>query len=146
MEKQEISRDNQVVKSNRMVESKFRLSIWENRLLATLCSKIKAEDTAFTEFSLSVDEFCEFLGLSNKDYKINSILKNKCKNLQKKTLCINTGSKTKPIWTFFNWFHHIRYKENEGRIDMQLHEYLEPYLLTLKDSYTKYKLRIYFKV
>ena len=145
MEKQEISRDNQVVKSNKMIEGKFRLSIWENRLLATLCSKITAEDNTFTEFKLSVNEFCNFLGMPNKNFKVNSTLKAKCKELQKKTICINTGDKISPVWRFFNWFHHIEYKESQGMIHMQFHEYLEPYLLTMKDTYTKYKLRICFE-
>lgn len=139
-EKKEISRDNQVVKSNMMVESKFRLSVWEQRLILTLCSKISANQSTFAEFTLSVNEFCQFLGISNKDYKINSILKKKCKDLQGKSLCINTGTKLKPEWTFFNWFHHIKYIENEGLICMQFHDFLAPYLLTMKDRYTKYKL------
>lgn len=140
MEEEKISRDNQIVKSNAMVESKFRLSVWEQRLILTLCSKITANQSAFAEFTLSVNEFCQFLGISNKDFKINSILKKKCKGLQGKSLCINTGTKQKPEWTYFNWFHHIKYIENEGLICMQFHDFLAPYLLTMKDRYTKYKL------
>ncbi len=139
-ENKEISRDNQVVKANAMIESKFRLSVWEQRIILTLCSKINANQDTFAEFTLSVNEFCNFLDISNKDYKINSILKRKCKQLQNKSICINTGTKIKPVWTFFNWFHHIKYIENEGLICMQFHEFLEPYLLTMKDRYTKYKL------
>ena len=146
LEKEDLSRDNQVVKSNKMIESKFRLSVWEQRIILTLCSKISIEDTTFTEFTLSVEEFCQFLGISNNNCKVNAILKSKCKDLQRKTLCINTGDKKNPVWTFFNWFHHIKYKENEGLVSMQFHEYLEPYLLTMKDNYTKYKLRICFEI
>lgn len=138
---EELKQDNQIVKSNKMVEAKYRLTVWEQRIILTLCSKISSTDNAFNEFSLTVNEFCEFLGIKNDDYQVNKVLKKKCKELQSKVLLIDTNTKKgKREWTIFNWFHHIKYSEGEGKIYMQFHEYLEPYLLEMKDRYTKYKL------
>lgn len=131
---------NQVVKSNKMIESIYSLSAMEQRLILTLCSKISVNDNMFNNFEISVKEFANFMGIENKDFELNRTLKKKCEDLASRTITINTGTKKKPVWLIFNWFHHIQYETGKGMISMQFHEKLEPYLLNLQREYTKYLL------
>lgn len=131
---------NQVVKSNKMIESMYHLSAVEQKLILSLCSKIKNTDNVFNCFDLSVKEFANFMNIDNKDFELNRTLKKKCEELAAKTLTINKGTAKNPKLYIFNWFHHIQYEPGKGMISMQFHESLEPYLLNLQEKYTKYRL------
>lgn len=88
-ERDKLSLDNQVVKSNTMIQGKYKMSALEHKLVLTLCSKIASEDNMFAEFSMTANEFANFLGVENKDYEFNRTLKNKCKILNKKDIEMN---------------------------------------------------------
>lgn len=51
-----------------------------------------------------------------------------------------SGSKENPDWLFFHWFEYIRYTPGSATIKMKFSPVLEPYLLSIKEAYTKYKL------
>jgi len=131
---------NHVVKSNAMIESIYKLSAVEQKLILSLCSKISSSDNVFNNFELSVSEFARFMGYDNKECKVNARLKKKCEELAGRTIEINKGSAKKPIWYIFNWFHHIQYEVGKGIISIQFHDDLAPFLLNLQSQYTKYRL------
>lgn len=139
-ERDKLSLDNQVVKSNKMIQGKYKMSALEQKLVLTLCSKIKSDDDMFMEFSMTVNEFSNFLGIDNKDYEFNRTLKRKCKILNNKDIEMNLGTKENPDWLFFHWFEYIRYIPGTATIKMKFSPVLEPYLLNLKETYTKYRL------
>lgn len=139
-ERDKLSLDNQVVKSNKMINGKYKLSALEQKLVLTLASKITTSDNMFTEFSMTVGEFANFLGIDNKDYEFNRTLKRKCKILNNKDIEMNLGTKENPDWLFFHWFEYIRYIPGSATIKMKFSPVLEPYLLSIKEAYTKYKL------
>lgn len=72
------------------------MSALEHKLVLTLCSKISSEDEMFNEFSMTANEFANFLGVNNEDYEFNRTLKKKCKDLNAKDIEINLRNKTKP--------------------------------------------------
>lgn len=88
-ERDKLSLDNQVVKSNKMVNGKYKMSALEHKLVLTLCSKITSEDNMFQEFTMTANEFANFLGIENKDYEFNRTLKRKCKVLNTKDIEMN---------------------------------------------------------
>ena len=139
-ERDKLSLDNQVVKSNKMIQGKYKMSALEQKLVLTLCSKIKSDDDMFMEFTMTVNEFANFLGIDNKDYEFNRTLKRKCKILNNKDIEMNLGTKENPDWLFFHWFEYIRYIPGTATIKMKFSPVLEPYLLNLKETYTKYSL------
>lgn len=139
-ERDKLSLDNQVVKSNKMIQGKYKMSALEQKLVLTLCSKIKSDDDMFMEFTMTVNEFANFLGIDNKDYEFNRTLKRKCKTLNNKDIEMNLGTKENPDWLFFHWFEYIRYIPGTATIKMKFSPVLEPYLLNLKETYTKYRL------
>ena len=139
-ERDKLSLDNQVVKSNKMIQGKYKMSALEQKLVLTLCSKIKSDDDMIMEFTMTVNEFANFLGIDNKDYEFNRTLKRKCKILNNKDIEMNLGTKENPDWLFFHWFEYIRYIPGTATIKMKFSPVLEPYLLNLKETYTKYRL------
>ena len=139
-ENNQLIESNHVVKSNAMIESIYKLSAVEQKLILSLCSKISSSDNVFNNFELSVSEFARFMGYDNKECKVNARLKKKCEELAGRTIEINKGSAKKPIWYIFNWFHHIQYEVGKGIISIQFHDDLAPYLLNLQTQYTKYRL------
>lgn len=139
-ERDKLSLDNQVVKSNKMIQGKYKMSALEQKLVLTLCSKIKSDDDMFMEFTMTVNEFANFLGIDNKDYEFNRTLKRKCRILNNKDIEMNLGTKENPDWLFFHWFEYIRYIPGTATIKMKFSPVLEPYLLNLKETYTKYRL------
>lgn len=136
----QLSLDNQIVKSNKMVQGKYKMSALEQKLVLTLCSKITSNDDMFTEFTMTANEFANFLGVENKDYEFNRTLKRKCKILNTKDIEMNLGTKENPDWLFFHWFEYIRYIPGTATIKMKFSPVLEPYLLSIKETYTKYRL------
>ena len=146
-ERDKLSLDNQVVKSNTMIQGKYKMSALEHKIVLILCSKIKSEDNMFEEFTMTAKEFANFLGVENKDYEFNRTLKNKCKALNGKDIEMNLGTKENPDWLFFHWFEYIRYIPGTATIKMKFSPVLEPYLLNLKETYTKFRLGyvIHFK-
>lgn len=88
-ERDKLSLDNQVVKSNTMIQGKYKMSALEHKLVLTLCSKITSEDNMFQEFTMTANEFANFLGVENKDYEFNRTLKRKCKVLNTKDIEMN---------------------------------------------------------
>ena len=139
-ERDKLSLDNQVVKSNKMIQGKYKMSALEQKLVLTLCSKIKSDDDMIMEFTMTVNEFANFLGIDNKDYEFNRTLKRKYKILNNKDIEMNLGTKENPDWLFFHWFEYIRYIPGTATIKMKFSPVLEPYLLNLKETYTKYRL------
>ena len=75
------------------------MSALEQKLVLTLCSKIKSDDEMFTEFTMTVNEFANFLQIDNKDYAFNRTLKRKCKALNNKD--IEFRNKGKPRLVIF---------------------------------------------
>lgn len=135
-----LSLDNQVVKANAMINGRYKLSALEQKIVLILASKIKNTDNMFSEFSMTVDEFANFLNINNKDYELNRTLKRKCKKLIGKSLEMNTGTKDNPEWLYFHWFEYIKYIPGTATIKMKFSPMLEPYLLSIQEAYTKYKL------
>lgn len=101
-ERDKLSLDNQIVKSNTMIQGKYKLSALEHKLVLTLCSKISSTDDMFNEFSMTASEFANFLGVENKDYEFNRTLKRKCKALISKDIEMNLRDKRKPGLVIFS--------------------------------------------
>ena len=135
--KDDLSGDREVVKNNQLINAHYKLSAGEQKLVLTLCSKIKSDDITFKEYELEAKEFFELLGL--KSLENYSYLHNVSKKLAGRVISIDTGNG----FRIFPWMHHVEYIANEGKVLLQFHEYLAPYLLYVKNNiYTKYKLGV----
>ena len=120
-ERDKLSLDNQVVKSNKMINGKYKLSALEQKLVLTLASKITTSDNMFTEFSMTVGEFANFLGIDNKDYEFNRTLKRKCKVLNTKDIEMNLRNERRARLVIFPlvWIYKIYTRHGNSKNEIQ---------------------------
>jgi plasmid replication initiation protein len=124
-----------VVKHNSLIRSRYDYTLAELRLVITVASMIKAKDKDFQEYSISVDEYANLLGSKTK----NSLYRD-LKGLGKKLLSQPLELPQEKGFLLVNWFSKFQYKEGEANIIVRFDPDLKPYLLELKEQFTKYKL------
>lgn len=123
-----------VTKSNKLIMSKYKLSLQEQRIILVLASMVQPEDEEFKEYEIGIKEFCDFLGVENKKAYIE--LPQITKELMSKVLEIKEDNKIIQL----HWISTAIYKTKEGRIILKFAPELKPYLLQLKEYFTTYKL------
>lgn len=124
-----------VVKSNQLIEAKYKLSTREQKIILYLTSQINMNDEELKLYRLSIKEFCEMMDLkgSPKYREIEEITD----GLQKKLLKIKHDKKMYSV----AWLSLVIYNENQGTIDMRFDPFLKPFLLQLKKEFTKFELK-----
>jgi len=125
-----------VTQSNKLIEARHikPLSAREQKIVLTMVSMIQLNDEDFKEYSISIKEFSEMLGL--KGHAKYEEIKEVALHLQEKTLFIPDEHG----FVTANWVAGQRYIKGEGVIKLSFSPYLKPYLLQLKSQFTSYKL------
>ena len=143
-EKNKLSLDNLVVKSNRLVNSKYNLKTIDHKMMLTLCSLISNNDNDFIEVTLTVDEMADLFNIrSNDKYELYRVLSKECKRLLGATIEYDESTeKGKRKWKGMTIFSTMNYDEGKGRVKMKFNEDMKEFLLDIKETYTKFKLRI----
>mgnify|MGYP000853442609 FL=1 len=123
-----------VVKSNTLIEASYRLSTQEQKVILSLTAKIKNQDEDFKNYTFSVKEFAEITGANiNSKY---SEIKNLTSRLLRRVFTINEPSGPLQL----SWLSAAKYFDGEGIITLRFDPGLKPYLLQLKDCFTKINL------
>lgn len=130
-----------VVKSNFILrEIRYDLTAQEQKILIYLISKVSAEDKDFKHVDLSIVDYCQ---LTNHEYgsKTYKDIKKSIKTLRDKSWWVEDENGE----TLFSWIDSATIKVENGKklkgtIDIVLSESLRPYLLNLKENFTKYEL------
>lgn len=123
-----------IVKSNYIVEASYKLSLGEQRLIYVLTSMISSEVDEFKPYKFSVKEFTEILGTKSKD--MYTQVAQYVESLREKELTIikeRSILKTK-------WLSSAEYFLDEGYVELCFDQKLKPYLLLLKERFTKLSL------
>lgn len=123
-----------VKKANSLVEASFKLSALEQKVILTLASQIRQNDSEFKTYTLSIKEFCETLGV--KGTSKYTELRRITLNLMKKAFQVQLEKRVVQV----SWLSYVSYNENQGTVDMQFAPFLKPYLLELKRNFTSYPL------
>lgn len=127
-----IIRNELVFQHNNLVESKYRLSLQEKRLIIFLISQIKKEDNVFQEIEINIQELANII-----DTKSNTIykdIKNVTKKIMSRILEIKDLDRAKTIQV--SWIASAEYLEKKGTVILKLSEKLAPYLLLLQKNFT----------
>ncbi len=125
-----------VVKSNELIQkSRFNLSTSEQKIILYLISKIKPSDTEFHEYEFSVSDFCRICGISAQSGSVHSAVKQSVKTLADKSFWIKQDDGSELL---LRWLQHA--KIESGRIHIQIDQNMKPYLLQLKERFTRYEL------
>lgn len=137
-------RNELVVKSNSLLrEVRYNLTAQEQKLIIYLISKIAADDKDFKTIELSVIDYCHLTNteIGSKTYKD---IKKSIKALRDKSVWLKDDTTGE---TLFSWIDTAKVKRDKdkdkvykGTIEITLSESLRPYLLDLKENFTKYEL------
>lgn len=121
-----------VKKSNALARARWSAeSIWEPRLVALLASKVRADDTDFHVYEVSVSEILK--GVGGKDYREIEAIVDK---VMSRVLTI----RDEKGWTKYNVFSRCRYRKNDGILELGFHPDLRPHYLNLQKNFAKYNL------
>lgn len=138
------SRDNALVyRSNRLIEANFQATVLQLRVWFWLISEIRPEDREFQSYRIYVRDLAQFVGIErNKD--IYAQLRRATKGMMKNVLEIERESRSKrgkKNVLQVAMLAGAEYEEGEGYVSLSFHPELRPYLLDLKENFTKSKLR-----
>ena len=126
----------QVVKSNKLIEARYSLTLQEQRLLLWLQAHVDPEDEDFKEIHLDVRDFCSMVGVRGGDYYAE--IKDITLGMLGKTFVIPEDDGDLQV----GFFSSAKYLDKKGKVAIRFDPSLKPYLLGLKKEYTKYKLII----
>lgn len=123
-----------VVKHNdliRKVQALLSLTVNEQKVALYLISLINPDDKDFDAVLVSISALCELFGLEKVKGNYER-LKKAIKALSDKSHWLNGE--------LFRWVDTAKVIPNSGMVRVKLSESLKPYLLQLKENFTKYKL------
>lgn len=134
--------ENQIVKSNHVIEAGYRLTLNEQRLVLLCIQQIKKGQaiTPTTGFNVTVNDFMELFGVSSKN--AYSDLKEVTDVLFNRSLTIYQPDPEEPKLesTKTRWISAIDYIPNEGRVRLYFAPKVIPYISLLELGFTRYNL------
>lgn len=126
---------NWVTKSNELIESTYKLSLQEQRILLVMASKVQPNDETLKIYRFRARDFIEIVG-NKPGTGFYSYLKEIVNGLQTKVLTIKKDGKQRN----YSWVITSIYEDNEGYITLQFHPELKSFFLQLKEKFTTYQL------
>lgn len=129
-----ISENNLVVKSNSIIEASYRLTLEEQKIITVMASMIKLEDKDFQPIRIDIRDFARLLNLKDPNYVY---MEGVTRQLLEKVLTIREQKSKLQI----GWLSSAEYFKGEGCVELEFSPKLKPYLLQLKERFTKYYLQ-----
>ena len=125
-----------VTQANELVESRYNLTLGEQRLIFTMIARIQPEDKDFKPYNISLHELADFLGI-NKNHIYAD-----CKKITKKLLekVVEIQEPGRLLQT--HWVSSADYVDGTGVVMLTFDPLLKPYLLQLKGNFTSSKLEM----
>ncbi|MBF0101664.1 MAG: replication initiation protein, partial [Desulfobacterales bacterium] len=121
-----------VVKSNSLIEASYRLTLREQRIVLYMASMIQQDDEDFKPIKIEIDDFTKIIGLTG--YPKYDEIRETVIQLLKRYLVINTEKTQLHI----GWLSSAEYFKGQGYVELCFDPKLKPYLLQLKERFTKY--------
>jgi plasmid replication initiation protein len=122
-----------VVKSNALIEARYRLSLQESRVIFWLLSQIQKEDSDFKPYKLDIQEFSKIASLSSDGQYTE--LRKITKSLTRRSLDVYEPDKKMLLQV--SWLSSALYQFQKGYVVLEFSPRLKPYLLQIKDHFTK---------
>ena len=124
-----------IIKSNYLIEASYRLSLQEQRLILLMVSKIKPNDHNFHVYQIAIKDFNRIVGIIGEaSYQRTKEL---TKKLLERSLQIINDNSTLQV----SWLSSAEYFEGKGYVELSFDPKLKPYLLQLKEFFTRYRLQ-----
>ena len=124
-----------IIKSNKIIEARYKLNPIETKIIMILISLIEPNDCDFKGFKLKVKDVANLIGIesTNKYSRLKSVtgkLVGKKITIQEEDGLLQA-----------TWLSSTKYYDNDGMIKFSFDPLLKPYLLELKGNFTSYLLR-----
>ena len=115
-----------------MVLIKTNLTLYEERLIYILASRIHPDNTQFKTHFFKVKDIAEKLDLTEKNFykRVRDIVE----GLQDKKMIIEEKSMQSTLSA--HWLAAARYYHGKGTIELKFSSMLRPYLLQLQQNFT----------
>lgn len=125
-----------VVQSNKLVESRYILSVNEQRLVFAVASMIHPDDIDFYPYEIKIRDLAAILNIDlNNAYKNADRITDQ---LMRRVLVIPEDDGPLKV----GWVSSCKYNNQKGTISFSFDPHLKPYLLQLKRDFTQSKLSI----
>lgn len=128
-------KNNIITQSNKLTEARYNLTVGEQRLVLTILSLISPSDDELKTYKINILDFKKILNLNTNS--IYDKVRTSLEKLSKRSLSIPTEDGG---YLIANWFSSARYIPKEQTVVIRIDEDLKPYLLRLKEQFTKYNL------
>lgn len=138
-------RNKTVVKANDLIQkSRFNMSLQQQKIILFLISQVSPFDEDFKEYEFSIQEFCRVCGITISSGKNYQDVKRCIKDIADKSVWINVNGEEE---TLLRWIEKPYINNKNGLVRIRLDEDMKPYLLQLKENFTRYELiyTLYFK-
>lgn len=126
-----------VVKSNQLIESSYKLTTQEQRIILLMSSMIKSEDEDFQTYRINISDFIKLMEI--KGHSKYKEIKEITKKLLERVLVIKDPVAKTELQA--SWLSSVKYFDGKGYIQLRFDPELKPYLLKLKEFFTKYQLK-----
>jgi len=123
-----------VVQHNKLIESRYKLKVTEQRLIKLLVSMIEPDDEDFKQYEIRVSYLANIVGIKSGD--IYPAIDRAVETLMDTPIKFNDGDDKVNV----RWLSSSRYKTKEGIALLRFDPELKPFLLQLKEQFTSYKL------
>lgn len=127
-----------VVKANDLIQkSRFNMTLQQQKMVLFLISQVTPFDEDFKVYEFSTQEFCSVCGIDTTSGKHYKAIKQCIKDIADVSVWVktNTGEET-----LLRWIEKPYINSQTGRIKVRLDEDMKPFLLQLKENFTKYEL------
>ena len=131
-------RNKLVVKSNRLMESKYQLSVREQKFIIFLASLIDRDTMHLKETSIKIKQVEAALkGRNDKKWgSVYDVVRELVHSIHTKPLDIR---KPDGGWTMISWFARVDADAGQGTITFEFTEYIKEQLIQLKEHFSQYR-------
>lgn len=126
---------NLVIKSNSLINSRYKLTLAEMRIILYAISQIEPHDKNFKPYRIYIKDIMEYVGTKSKNEYERA--KEVTEKLRQRTLTIPTERGL--VQT--GWIVRAEYFHGKGFVEVMVDPALKPYLLELKQQFTQYHIR-----
>lgn len=133
-----VLRNKTVVKANDLIQkSRFNLSLQQQKIILYLISQIKYDDEEFKLYEFSIVDFCKVCGIDADSGKNYADLKSAIQEIANKSIWVKLENGKE---TLLRWIDKPYIDSGSGTIQIKLDNDMKPYLLQLKEKFTRYEL------
>lgn len=135
-----------VVKSNSLVEARYKFTIWELRVFAKMVTMIKKNDKEFKKYKIDIGDLMEFFGTkSNNDYDRIREVPNSLMNKKVRIPYVDSEGKNRlfvtPLVVGTTQPNDKTIQENNNFFELSFHPDLKEHLLDLKARLLQYDIK-----